>query len=331
MSPRPTGAAGKVAAVIPHWNRVELLRGLLENLRGQTRAFDRVIVVDNGSTDGSADVAEQMGAEVVRLPANVGFAAAVNRGIEAAEDCEFVAILNNDVTLDASWLERLFVSLGDAAFATGKILSAQDHSVIDGTWDEISRGGCAYRMGSGAKDGPAWNERRRIQMASMTACLVRRAVFDRVGLLEERFGSYLEDVDFGLRCMKYGLYGMYEPGAVAYHLGSSTLGRWHSDTVRLIARNQKLLVAKHFAGQARWPIVAGQLLWGLVALRHGRGWSWLQGRMAGRRLAREMRGAAGGEGFGKALGESEREILASQQRSGWDGYWRVYAWLARLP
>ncbi|MFM2126135.1 MAG: hypothetical protein RL328_2586 [Acidobacteriota bacterium] len=319
-----------VAAVIPHWNRVELLRGLLENLRAQTRAFDRVIVVDNGSTDGSAAIAEQMGAEVVRLPSNVGFAAAVNRGIAAAGDCEWVAILNNDVTLRPEWLARLLGSVGDAAFATGKILSAQDHSVIDGTWDEISRGGCAYRMGAGSKDGPAWGERRRIRMASMTACLVRRSVFERVGQLDERFGSYLEDVDFGLRCVTYGLSGIYEPEAVAYHLGSSTLGRWHSDTVRLIARNQKLLVAKHFSGQAGWPIVAGQLLWGLVALRHGCGSAWLRGRKAGRLLAREIKGARQIAGLGKALAESEREILASQQRSGWDNYWRVYAWLAPL-
>mgnify|MGYP003343412554 CR=1 FL=1 len=280
-----------VAAVIPHWNRVELLRGLLESLRAQTRTFDRVIVVDNGSTDGSAEVAEAMGAEVVRLPRNIGFAGAVNRGVAAAGDCEWVAILNNDVTLDAGWLERLLGSVGDAAFATGKILSAQDHSVIDGTWDEISRGACAYRMGAGAKDGPAWNQRRAIRMASMTACLVRRAAFERLGGLDETFGSYLEDVDFGLRCAKSGLQGIYEPMAVAYHLGSSTLGRWHSDTVRFIARNQKLLTARHFLGQPQWPIVAGQLLWGLVALRHGCAKAWLKGALAGRQLAREVQGA----------------------------------------
>ena len=61
------------------------------------------------------------------------------------------------------------------------------------------------------------------------------------------------------------------PAAVAQHRGSATLGAWNSDTVRRIARNQVLLAAKHFRGQPRWPIVAGQLLWGLLALRHGRG------------------------------------------------------------
>ena len=95
----------KVAAVIPHWNRAALLRTLLENLKVQTRRFDEVVVVDNGSTDGSADLAEQAGARVIRLDRNYGFAVAVNRGI-AATDADWVAILNNDVTLDPAWLER---------------------------------------------------------------------------------------------------------------------------------------------------------------------------------------------------------------------------------
>ncbi len=71
----------RVAAVIPHWNRAALLRTLLENLKLQTRPFDEIIVVDNGSTDGSADLAEQLGARVVRLDRNYGFAVAVNAGM----------------------------------------------------------------------------------------------------------------------------------------------------------------------------------------------------------------------------------------------------------
>src|SRR5712691_8143348 len=96
----------KVAAVIPHWNRRDLLRALLDNLRRQTRGFDEIIVADNGSSDDSAEVALRAGARLVRLGANLGFAAAVNRGV-AATDAEWVAILNNDVTLEAGWLAAL--------------------------------------------------------------------------------------------------------------------------------------------------------------------------------------------------------------------------------
>src|SRR5579863_2641513 len=99
-----------VTAVIPHWNRVDLLRALLANLRQQTRPFDRIIVVDNGSTDGSPAVAEGLGAYVVALPKNVGFAAAVNRGVRAAPGAEWIAMLNNDVTLEPDWLDQLLRS-----------------------------------------------------------------------------------------------------------------------------------------------------------------------------------------------------------------------------
>ncbi|MEP6963203.1 MAG: glycosyltransferase family 2 protein, partial [Acidobacteriota bacterium] len=323
----------RVAAVIPHWNRRDLLRGFLENLRQQTRAFDEVIVVDNGSTDGSAELAEKEGARVVRLERNMGFAVAVNRGIAAAGEAEWIAILNNDVALDPGWLETLLAAAGaDVWFATGKILSAKDPHRVDGLWDEISRGACAARIGAGTADGPAWNIDRRIRMASMTAGLFRRQSFEDLGLLDERFKSYLEDVDFGLRCAKAGRSGIYVHRAISTHLGSSTWGRWNPDTVRLLARNQILLTAKHFRRQPWWPIVAGQLLWGLVALRHGCAWAWLQGKAAGLRVAGSVQDeTADHAAFGAMIRESEREILAAQRQAGpshgMEPYWRVYTWL----
>jgi GT2 family glycosyltransferase len=314
-----------VAAVIPQWNRAALLRTLLGNLQQQTRRFDEVLVVDNGSSDESADVARNGHARLVSLPTNQGFAVAVNRGVDAVT-ADWVAILNNDVTLDPAWCERLLATAEkhNAAFATGKILMAQDPTRIDGTWDEISRGACAVRLGHGESDTPRWNAARPIRMASMTACLVRRNVFLRLGGLDERFESYLEDVDFGIRCAQAGEVGVYEPTAVAHHQGSATWGAWSSDTVRRLARNQRLLTTKHFAGQARWPIVAGQLLWGLVALRHGCGWAWLQGRLEALPFGAEVSGDSGDAvAFAGWLRESEREILARDASL----YWRLYRWL----
>src|SRR6185436_17929789 len=185
---------GTVAAVIPQWNRADLLRTLLESCAAQTRAFDEVIVVDGASSDNSRHVAEQAGARVVRLPANLGFAAAVNRGIETARS-DWVAILNNDVTLEADWLATILdaAEREEACFATGKVLRADNAGVIDATFDEVSRGACAWRCGSGRPDGDVWNRGRRIRMAPMTAAVFRRRLFDDVGLLEERFGSYMED------------------------------------------------------------------------------------------------------------------------------------------
>src|SRR3970282_1035461 len=115
-------------------------------------------------------------------------------------------------------------------------------------------------------------------MAPMTALLVERGLFQELGGLDERFESYLEDVDFGLRCAVAGYGGGDAPSAIGYHEGKFAWGRVASGSLRLLARNQVLLAAKHFRAQKRWPILAGQLLWGLVALRHGCGWSYLRGK-----------------------------------------------------
>lgn len=316
-----------VAAVIPHWNRRDLLAALMENLRRQRRAFDRVIVADNGSTDASAEMAERAGACALRLGANLGFAAAVNRAIEAAE-CDWVAILNNDVTLDPGWLETLLevAAREHAWFAAGKILSASHPNVVDGCFDEIARSGCAWRCGAGRPDSPAWNQFQRIRIAPMTAALFRRDLFRHVGPLDERFESYLEDVDFGIRCSLQGFAGVYAPSALAWHLGSATAGKWSSDTVRRISRNQFLLAAKHFGGQPLWPIVWGQLLWGLVALRHGKLLSYLRGKWEGYRR-RPPIGPAPSQ-IHAFLKESERTIFELQRRTGFDLYWRIYFWLS---
>jgi GT2 family glycosyltransferase len=323
-----------VAAVVPHWNRRELLETLLKSVQDQTQPFDEVVVVDNGSADDSVEVAERAGARVIRLGVNLGFAAAVNRGVAAAKS-DWVAILNNDVTLKPDWLSILLTAAEreGAFFAAGKLLRADNPAMIDGSFDEISRGACANRCGAGKPDSPLWNRARRIRFAPMTAALFRRDLFDEIGPLDERFGSYLEDVDFGLRCALSDRGGIYEPRAVAMHRGSATLGAWNSDTVRCIARNQVLLVAKHFRGQPQWPIVAGQLLWGLVALRHAKGFAFLRGKLSGLQVARSIRGGddicADRSRLRAIVQASERDIFELEQQAGFDRYWRVYFWLLR--
>ena len=172
---------------------------------------------------------------------NRGFAAAVNRGVEASRS-EWIAILNNDVILDSRWLEELLAAVKpeDVHFGTGKILRADDASTIDATFDEVSRGACAWRCGTARPDAPAWNEPRTIRIAPMTAALFRRTLFQEIGALDETFESYLEDVDFGLRCAFAGRSGVYTPAAVARHIGSATSGEWNKDTVRRMLVDQLL-------------------------------------------------------------------------------------------
>ena len=316
-----------VSAVIPTYERRDLLERLMDSLQRQTRPFDRIIVVDNGSRDGTAQSARRRGAEVLELGSNAGFAAAVNRGIEASRT-PYVALLNNDVELDANWLERALEALLEDGgwFAAGKLLRHGERDVIDGTFDAVSRSGCAWRCGEGRPDGPVWNEPREIAAAPLTATLFRREIFERVGLLDERFESYLEDVDFGIRCAAAGLSGRYVPGAVAWHRGSATFGAWGREKVRRIARNQVWIVAKHFPRRWRrfaWPALVGQLLWGAVALRHGAGVAYWQGKLEGLRGWRAMRRTMQPAPAG-LFEDGERLIRELQEAAGFDWYWKCY-------
>lgn len=323
-----------VTAIIPTWNRRDLLEALLARLPGQTCAFEQVIVVDNGSTDGSAEAAVGYGAKVLRLESNRGFAAAVNAGIKEART-DWVAIVNNDVILEANWLETLLAAAvtAQAWFAVGKLL-APDHVTIDGTFDLISRGACSWRAGSGRPDGPLWNQARPVSFAPLTAALFRRNLFERIGLLEEAFQSYLEDVDLGLRCAAAGLGGCYVPEARATHLGSATLGRWSGASVRLIARNQLLLAARYTPKEYWWQVAVGQSLWGLLALRHGAAVAFLRGKYSALwdfSVWRKMLSEDARRAIGTILEASENEIRELQRRTGYDWYWRAYMTLAATP
>ena len=315
----------KIIAIVPQWNRSDLLRSLLANLAQQTRPFDEWLVVDNGSTDDSVTVARAAGARVIEMGRNAGFAAAVNRGIEAC-DAEWVAVLNNDVQLDANWLSAMTPFLDRADILCGKLYSAARPELLDGTFDELAASACALRCGAGKPDGPLWLQSREIHIAPMTAALFRHSVFEQVGRLDELFESYLEDVDFGLRCALAGKRTFFVPQATGTHQGSATSGAWHYNTIRLLSRNQMLLSLKHFVGQPLWPQLAGQLLWGLVALRHGGFIAWCKGKWQAWTLRKRVVCTRHPQ-LGAFLETSERNILEIQRQSGFDLYWRLYFWL----
>jgi GT2 family glycosyltransferase len=314
-----------ITVVVPVWNGRRWIAPLLATLRGQTLAPAQILVVDNGSTDGAAEEAARGGARVLAMGHNAGFAPAVNRGLREART-PWVAVVNNDVTLEAEYFARLLEAARatGAWFATGKIFRAAQPDLLDGTWDAVCRGGCAWRAGCGRRDGPPFAARRFIPSAPWTAALFRAELFDQTGMLEESFQSYLEDIEFGLRCAVGGFYGVYEPSAVAWHQGGGTRGPWHPDTVRHMARNQVWVVALHFPRRWTWPVVIAQLLWGLVAARHGRLWPWLRGKVEGLRGARRIPRAGSRPALAWLLAAGDHEIRSLQRATGYDLYWRLY-------
>lgn len=320
-----------ISIIIPTWNRVDLLEAVLESVGQQTYPSREVIVADNGSSDGSSAVATASGAKVVRLEENRGFVEAVNLGIQAATG-EWLLILNNDITLQADYIERLVeaTALDGADFATGKILMADSPDTLEGTFDLVSRGGYAWRCGYGRPDAPAWSEARNIKWAPMTASLFHRRVFDFLGPLDVSYRSYYEDVDFGLRCAKAGFRGRYVPSAVVYHAGSATLGKRSARVYFWSARNRLVLLAKHYdaaaAWRAAWAMLVGQSLSLGSAAKHGHFWAALAGQLSaiGPSARALMKPKAGGAEAYRILKESEDEIRAMQESLGFDPYWRLY-------
>jgi GT2 family glycosyltransferase len=323
--------AAETTVIIPNWNGAHRLARLLPQLAAQTLLPSRVIVVDNGSTDNSLQEAARFGAESIAFRENRGFAPAVNAGITASAT-DWVAILNNDVDLDPHWLERLIAAAEStgASYATGKTLQLSSPELLDGCFDLLSRSGLAWRAGYGC---PAaqYSEPMRIRCAPFTALILRRGLFASVGPLDERFGSYLEDVDFGLRCALSGAWGVYEPSAIARHEGSATLGKWSAQMVELLSRNQLLLIAKHFPeswfSTLGMPVIAGHVLWGLLALRRGRFRAWLRGKRTAMASWGEWRRQAEATPLAdleRLLLDDENFIRRLQHEGSRETFWSLY-------
>ena len=219
----------KIAVVVVNWNGGDDLGACLLSLAGQERRPDRVLVVDNGSTDGSLERAlpAYPAAEPIRLGANVGFAAANNVALRVCADCELVALLNPDAFPDASWLARLAAAAeanpGYASFAS-QLRSARDSDRLDGTGDVYHVSGLVWRAGHGAPL-PEADSPREVFSACAAAALYRRQALLEIGGFDERFFCYVEDVDAGFRLRLRGYRCLYVPDAVAHHVGSATTGK----------------------------------------------------------------------------------------------------------
>jgi GT2 family glycosyltransferase len=214
----------RAAVVIPNWNGIQFLGDCLRSLVRQSHPA-LIIVVDNASTDGSAEQVRSLFPELtlLALPHNRGFAGAVNAGIERAlaDGVEYVALLNNDAVARPDWLERLVATAEEhpeAGVVTSKLL-LEDRVHIDSTGDFYSSWGWAYPRGrdeldAGQYDAPG---QREVFCGSGGASLLRARMLAEVGLFDEDYFAYLEDQDLGFRAQLMGWKARYEPSAVAYH------------------------------------------------------------------------------------------------------------------
>ncbi len=274
----PASAAVEISVIVVNWNRRELLRACLASLLRQIGPAPEIIVVDNGSDDGSAElvVAAFPGIRLIRNRENRGFCAANNQGIQAAEG-RLIALLNNDAEAEPDWLQelaRMFKGRPEVGMSASKILVHSNRRRIDKAGHLIWPDGQNRGRGSGAWDCGQFDQEEDILWPDGCAAMYRKTMLDEIGGFDEDFFAYGDDAELGLRARIAGWRCVYNPKAVVLHHRGATLGLTSVRRLTLIERNRILLAVKLFP-------------WSLL---------WLNGYYFARRLLAGMRAAAAGVG-----------------------------------
>lgn len=222
----------------------------LDSLRKQIFRDFEIILVDNGSTDGSVELVRTRFTEVqvVTLPKNIGFAGGNNAGILASSG-RYVALLNNDTKADPDWLSSLVNATASGKHVgmwASKILSYDSPNVIDNTglllyWDGLARGRGRLEVDRGQFD-----QQQEALFPSGCAGLYRKVMLDEIGLFDEEFFAYADDVDIGLRGRLAGWDCVYVAGAVVYHKYSSSSSAYSPMKAFLVERNRIWVLLKYY-------------------------------------------------------------------------------------
>lgn len=240
----------KVAVVIPNLNGKDRLPATLDSLMAQSLPA-KLIVVDNGSIDGSADFIEANHSEVVviRRDKNYGFTGGVNPGIELAikQGFKYVALLNNDAVADKDWLKHLVNFMEahpNAGIATSKICDA-GKTHLDSTGDLYTIWGLPYPRGRGEPFSNKYDKDTWVFGASGGASIYRSRMLRQVGLFDQDFFAYYEDIDLSFRAQLAGWKVGFVPAALVYHEISATSSKMKDFATYHTLKNLPLLLWKN--------------------------------------------------------------------------------------
>ena len=239
----------EAAVIIPNWNGMKYLERCLTSLRKQSVRDLEVLLVDNGSEDGSAEYVERNFPEVrlVRLPENTGFCHAVNTGIRMT-DSRYVILLNNDTVCAPDFAGRLIEAISsrkNCFSVQALMLRMDDPSIVDDAGDYYCALGWAFAAGRGKKAG-MFDRDRKIFASCAGAAIYRRSVLEEIGLLDEAHFAYLEDIDLGYRARLAGYENRLCAGAKVLHAGSASSGSAYNEfKVKHASRNSIYLIYKN--------------------------------------------------------------------------------------
>lgn len=289
----------KTTIIIPNYNGLSFMEPCFESLKEQTVRNFKVLVVDNGSTDGSVEWLKEHRIPSIFLKENTGFSGAVNTGIRAA-DTPYVLLLNNDTRVEPGFvaaMERAMDQSPKIFSVSSRMIQMYHPELLDDAGDMYSILGWAYQRGVG-RSSELYQKSCRVFSACAGAAIYRRAVFDEIGLFDELHFAYLEDIDVGWRAKLYGYDNIYCPDAAVYHVGSGTSGsRYNSFKVRLAARNCIYLNYKNMPG---WQLLlnapfllAGIFVKYLFFVKNGFGRDYVSGLKEGIRTRKQCRRVPG--------------------------------------
>lgn len=260
MNLSPKKCSPVLGVIVINWNRKELLRACLDSLARQTHGSFEVVVVDNGSSDGSPALVEEIAKSypvplrLIANSSNLGFCAANNQAILATAT-ELVALLNNDAEAEPAWLEALERAIRqseDVGMAASKVLVWEDPRRIDKCGHLIYPDGQNRGRGSGQLDQGQFDRMEEVLWPDGCAAMYRRAMLEDVGGFDEDFFAYADDAELGLRARWAGWRCFYTPDAVVRHHRGATLGLGSARRLTLIERNRVLLAVKLFPGSLLW-------------------------------------------------------------------------------
>ena len=289
----------KTTIIIPNYTGLSFMEPCFESLKEQTVRNFKVLVVDNGSTDGSVEWLKEHRIPSIFLKENTGFSGAVNTGIRAA-DTPYVLLLNNDTRVEPGFvaaMERAMDQSPKIFSVSSRMIQMYHPELLDDAGDMYSILGWAYQRGVG-RSSELYQKSCRVFSSCAGAAIYRRAVFDEIGLFDELHFAYLEDIDVGWRAKLYGYDNIYCPDAAVYHVGSGTSGsRYNSFKVRLAARNCIYLNYKNMPG---WQLLlnapfllAGIFVKYLFFVKNGFGGDYVSGLKEGIRTRKQCRRVPG--------------------------------------
>ena len=280
------------SVVIPNYNGIRYLKNCLLSLQKCEGEDFEVIVVDNGSTDGSDLLPDslKLNVRLIKLNENTGFAHAVNVGIREAKG-EYVILLNNDTEVESGFVRKLTEALKKnrkAFSASAMMVDMNNREVLDGAGDYYCALGWAFAYGKGKKTEEC-DKGRKIFSSCGGACIYDKAKLEITGLFDELHFAYLEDVDLGYRARIAGFDNIYEPASVVYHAGSGFSGsRYNEFKIKLSSRNSVYLILKNMPLLQliiNLPfIVFGYLIKTLFFVLKGYGKVYLKGLLDGFKL-----------------------------------------------